>query len=231
MKVLTELNMEGNELINVIIYKVSSDPTNVPANKAGMIIYNTTDKKLKYFNGTEWVTTGNGSGPIVNIDTILSDTSTNTNAAGSKAVVDYVKLSLVDYKSFMDEFNAIENGKVLKTNDSTGVLVGISVDNTVTENSKNLITSEAVYKAIDGINHAKKMDYVCKQLNGTEGVCTWTIDLPHTKPALVQVYNNNNEVVHVNIKDTTTQIIITFRGISNSIVTAGSFHAVVVYSE
>ena len=47
MKVLTDINMNNNEIIQVIIHKVSSDPT-VSAKNAGMIIFNTTDKKLKY---------------------------------------------------------------------------------------------------------------------------------------------------------------------------------------
>lgn len=90
MKVLTDINMNNNEIMEVIIHKVKSDPT-VSAKNSGMIIFNTTDKKLKYCNGTEWVVVGSGGGSTITIDTSLSDSSTNANAAGSKAVVDYVK--------------------------------------------------------------------------------------------------------------------------------------------
>ena len=52
MQVLTDINMNNNEVLQVIIHKVSSDPT-VSAKNSGMIIFNTTDKKLKYYNGSE----------------------------------------------------------------------------------------------------------------------------------------------------------------------------------
>lgn len=230
MKVLTDINMNNNEIIQVIIHKVSSDPT-VSAKNAGMIIFNTTDKKLKYYNGSEWVTIGTGSGGTITIDTVLSDSSTNSNAAGSKAVVDYVKNSTKDFNSIVNAIKAVNNGEVLKSNSSTGAIIGIKIDETVKENSENLISSGAVFKAInDSLDKINKADYTCPVITGQNGTCIWTISLEHTNPVFVQVYDSSGEVVFPNIKDYNNQIIITFNGINGDRISAGTYHAVVLFS-
>ena len=230
MKVLTDINMNNNEIIQVIIHKVSSDPT-VSAKNAGMIIFNTTDKKLKYYDGSEWVIIGTGSGGTITIDTSLSDSSTNSNAAGSKAVVDYVKNSTKDFNSIVNAIKAVNNGEVLKSNSSTGAIIGIKIDETVKENSENLISSGAVFKAInDSLDKINKADYTCPVITGQNGTCIWTISLDHTNPVFVQVYDSSGEVVFPNIKDYNNQIIITFNGINGDRISAGTYHAVVLFS-
>ena len=230
MKVLTDINMNNNEIIQVIIHKVSSDPT-VSAKNAGMIIFNTTDKKLKYYDGSEWVIIGTGSGGTITIDTSLSDSSTNSNAAGSKAVVDYVKNSTKDFNSIVNAIKAVNNGEVLKSNSSTGAIIGIKIDETVKENSENLIYSGAVFKAInDSLDKINKADYTCPVITGQNGTCIWTISLEHTNPVFVQVYDSSGEVVFPNIKDYNNQIIITFNGINGDRISAGTYHAVVLFS-
>lgn len=230
MKVLTDINMNNNEIIQVIIHKVSSDPT-VSAKNAGMIIFNTTDKKLKYYDGSEWVIIGTGSGGTITIDTSLSDSSTNSNAAGSKAVVDYVKNSTKDFNSIVNAIKAVNNGEVLKSNSSTGAIIGIKIDETVKENSENLISSGAVFKAInDSLDKINKADYTCPVITGQNGTCIWTISLEHTNPVFVQVYDSSGEIVFPNIKDYNNQIIITFNGINGDRISAGTYHAVVLFS-
>lgn len=230
MKVLTDIDMNNNQVIQVIIHKVSSDPT-VSAKNLGMIIFNTTDKKLKYYNGSEWVTIGTGSGGTITIDTLLSDSSTNSNAAGSKAVVDYVKNSVKDFTSIVNAIKAVNNGEVLKSNSSTGAIIGIKIDETVKENSENLISSGAVFKAInDSLDKINKADYTCPVITGQNGTCIWTISLEHTNPVFVQVYDSSGEVVFPNIKDYNNQIIITFNGINGDRISAGTYHAVVLFS-
>lgn len=230
MKVLTDINMNNNEIIQVIIHKVSSDPT-VSAKNAGMIIFNTTDKKLKYYDGSEWVIIGTGSGGTITIDTSLSDSSTNSNAAGSKAVVDYVKNYTKDFNSIVNAIKAVNNGEVLKSNSSTGAIIGIKIDETVKENSENLISSGAVFKAInDSLDKINKADYTCPVITGQNGTCIWTISLEHTNPVFVQVYDSSGEVVFPNIKDYNNQIIITFNGINGDRISAGTYHAVVLFS-
>ena len=232
MQVLTQLDMNKNQIINVIVHKVSTYPV-ASANNEGMFIYNTTEEKLKYFNGSEWVTLGIGSGGGVKIDTILNDSSTNNNAAGSKAVVDYVKNSTKDFNSIANAIKSVVNGYVLKTNSSTGAIIGIKIDESVEENSENLISSGAVFQAInDSLNKINKVDYTCPVITGENGTCIWTISLEHTEPVFVQVYDNSSgEVVFPNIKDSNNQVIITFNGINGNRISAGAYRAVILFSK
>lgn len=139
MKILTNLDLVKNQLLNCVIQKVASDPTTKLA--AGWIIFNTDEAKLKYYNGEEWVTIGSGGGGSVDIATVINSSSTNSKAAGAKAVYDFVTENLADIR-------AVANGDVLIVDSTTGNIVGIDVDTTVTEDSVNLITSGAVFTAL-----------------------------------------------------------------------------------
>ena len=50
------IDLHSNEIKNVVIDKVATDP----AGTEGQIIYNTTQKVLKYFHDTAWVTLAQG---------------------------------------------------------------------------------------------------------------------------------------------------------------------------
>jgi hypothetical protein len=88
MKILTNLDLVKNQLLNCVIQKVAVDPTTKLA--AGWVIFNTEESKLKYYNGEEWVTIGSDGGGSVDIATIIDSNSTNSKAAGAKAVYDFV---------------------------------------------------------------------------------------------------------------------------------------------
>lgn len=138
MKVLANLDLVKNQLINCVIQKVSVDPSTKLV--AGWLIFNTTDSKLKYYNGEAWVTIGAASDDV-SIDTSIDSSSTNTDAAGAKAVYDFVTDNLKDIRS-------VSGGMVLMVDETSGEVTGISIDTTVTEDSDNLITSDAVYTAL-----------------------------------------------------------------------------------
>lgn len=57
LKYGVNLNLDGNELINVRIENVASDPVEKPE---GRVIYNTTSKTFKVSNGSTWLTLGTG---------------------------------------------------------------------------------------------------------------------------------------------------------------------------
>jgi len=142
MKILTNLDLVRNQLLNCVIQKVAVDPTTKLA--AGWIIFNTNEAKLKYYNGEEWVTVGSGGGGSVDIATVINSASTNSKAAGAKAVYDFVTENLTDIR-------AVANGDVLIVDSTTGNIVGINVDTTITEDSVNLITSGAVFTALQEV--------------------------------------------------------------------------------
>lgn len=226
MQVLTQLDMNKNQIINVIVHKVTTDPVG-SANSEGMFIYNITEEKLKYFNGAEWITLGTGSGGGVKIDTVINDSSTNNNAAGSKAVVDYVTTILANINTVINEIKAVSTNSVLIINNN-GNISGIKIDSEVTESSNNLVTSKAVYNAIKNITGTiSKASYTCPAITGVDNKCVWEIELKHTIPATVQVYNSANEKVIANVKDSDTKITITFNGLSK--INANQFKAIIIY--
>lgn len=137
-KILTNLDLSKNQLLNAVIQKVAADPSTKLM--AGWIIYNTTENVIKFYNGTEWTTVGSG-GSSVEIDTDITPTSTNSKAAGAKAVYDFVIENLADIR-------AVAGGKVLLVDTISGEVIGIDVDTTVSEDSDNLITSGAVFDAL-----------------------------------------------------------------------------------
>lgn len=55
IKHLANLDLNNNEIKNVKIDVVSSDPTGFGASQEGRIIYNSQDDEMKYWNGSEWV--------------------------------------------------------------------------------------------------------------------------------------------------------------------------------
>ena len=92
MKILTNLDLVKNQLLNCVIQKVAVDPTTKLA--TGWIIFNTDEAKLKYYNGEEWVAIGPGGGGSVDIAIVIDSDSTNAKAAGAKAVYDFVTENL-----------------------------------------------------------------------------------------------------------------------------------------
>lgn len=70
-KVLTDLNMNQNELQNAVIQNLASAPSNPVA---GQEYFNTTDNKKYIYNGSEWVDETN-QGKIYTFSTGLTETS------------------------------------------------------------------------------------------------------------------------------------------------------------
>lgn len=225
MQVLCDLNLENNQILNAIVHKVSADPAKETKNTA-MLVYNTTEKKIKFYNGTEWITIGTGDGSTITIEIELSDTSTNDKAAGAKAVVDYVKKAI---GSTISKITNIEKGQVIRKNPSSGELEGIAIDSEVTKNSNNLVSSGAVFKFFDDNVSIHKIIEGCPYLTSTNNKIVWTISLEHSTKAFVQIYEaSTNEMVFADIKDTTNSIEITLNGINGNIA-KNSYYAVIIY--
>ena len=230
MQILSDVNLEKNQILNAIIQKVPSDPT--PDSKSkGMLIYNITDNKLKYCNGTEWIVIGSGSGggTTISIDTTLSDNSTNDNAAGSKAVVDYVNNAINKYSAVINQIKNVKNGDVLRISSTSGAVEGIGIDSNVTENSNKLITSGAVFNFVKDIASLNRVIEYNPALSSVNNTISWVISLKHNTKALVQIFESStNELVQANVRDTSSQIEITLRGINGNLA-ANSFYAIIIY--
>ena len=77
-KFLTNLDLNTNELLNGVIQNLGTDPVN---GKAGQVYYNTSDQKLKYYNGgaSAWQYVGNSNEEIEDLIADLIDAGTGIN--------------------------------------------------------------------------------------------------------------------------------------------------------
>lgn len=230
MKVLSNLDLTKNQLINSVIQRVSEDPTTKL--QAGWLIFNTTEAKLKYYNGEAWVTIGSGgggSGGSIDIDNVITKNSTNLNAAGSKAVYNFVTDQLKDIRD-------VSGGYVLIVDPSTNKVIGIGVDDAVTENSENLIKSGAVYTAIDNMKSTiDTKGTIYRKTNpsliaDSNNNCEWVIsDISFTQLPSVTLYESDTgEVIFANVKVNISQGKITISFKLTGDINANKYTAVVV---
>lgn len=138
MKILANLDLVKNQLLNAIAQNVATDPTEGLVE--GWVIYNTTDHVFKYYNGTAWVPLTEAA--TVTVETSINDQSTNDNPVGPAAVYDFT--------TDPANWSTGTDGQVLVV-DGTSV-AGVSIDSTPSEDSTNLVTSGGVKAAIDAID-------------------------------------------------------------------------------
>ena len=95
MNFLTNINLNGNELQNVVIQNVATDPSNP---KKGQLWFNTTDGVFKYLKDTNDIkVVGNGNGTLTeaditelreavnNLDSVVNSEENGLSAVASKA--------------------------------------------------------------------------------------------------------------------------------------------------
>lgn len=89
MQILTNLNLNKNELQNAVSQNLAVAPTSP---KMGQFYFNTVDKKEYVYNGTEWVPTGGGSGTTYNLTKTGTATQGDINLVGSDGSTDTVSI-------------------------------------------------------------------------------------------------------------------------------------------
>lgn len=102
-KVLVNLDLGGNEILNVLLQKLASDPSSPVA---GRIYYNTTFDTVRYYNGTVWVELTAGTGG--DADTLDGEDGTyylnRTNHTGTQTASTISDLATVVKAYTLDEF-------------------------------------------------------------------------------------------------------------------------------
>ena len=120
MNFLTNLDLNKNQLLNGAIHNVASDPTGT-SHQLGQIIYNTTDLKIKTWNGSSWEGAADGT---MSSFTLAADSGTSfliedagtLTIAGSGSVSTAVSSGTVTI-SIDDVTNAeLENDSITLTN-------------------------------------------------------------------------------------------------------------------
>ena len=105
-KFLTNLDLNTNELLNGVIQNLGTDPV---SGKAGQVYYNTSDQKLKYYNGgaSAWQYVGNSNEEIEDLIADLIDAGTgisvNYNDVSSSLTI--ANTGVVSVAGTVDEVN------------------------------------------------------------------------------------------------------------------------------
>lgn len=157
MKFLTSIDLSKNELLNARIQNLTTDPANAVA---GQVYFNTSDKKLRVYNGTKWenagviitdTTAGDGKinvdGTEINVYTHPSHTA--ADAGLYKITVDALghvtAVTAVAKKDITDLGIPSENTKVANLTANTGKVV------TSLSNNTTLGTTDVKNLTLDGI--------------------------------------------------------------------------------
>lgn len=140
MKFVSNIDLQKNELQNAVLQNLPSDPS-VDESKEGQMYYNTTDQKLKQFNGTAWEVVGKdftvnagdgltstddgGNSTTISIGTPSSITNTSTNSVTANSHTHKVEFTPVTSPtasgtstSFIDTVSQGANGSISATKKS-----------------------------------------------------------------------------------------------------------------
>ena len=154
-KFLTSIDLNKNELQNVAIQNLSTDPANPVA---GQIYFNTTDNVLKQYNGSAWQTytqsgaIANGdiaSNAAISLSKLATDPLARTNHTGTQTastISDFATAALSATASAYDAAGAATSAvsthaALTTTHGVTGSIVGTSDSQTLTNKTLGSGTS------------------------------------------------------------------------------------------
>lgn len=137
---LTDIDLNGNKLKNAILETVAS-AAGIATPKEGQLIYDESDKKFKYYNGTAWI-----AGAVYEAQNVAADSAskmygfydTTTQGTGNDEGKTFLKFRAI----------AITEGQALTIGmDATGIItLGLKLDGTTLTQTANGLKSTLTLK-------------------------------------------------------------------------------------
>lgn len=146
-KFLTHIDLAQNELQNAVLQQLASDPSS-PVQ--GQVYYNTTDDKIKYYDGSVWITVDVGTTGVTQASTSGSTGRMKVSAGTDRTITDYTGGAGLVKSDVDGVVSAATAGTDYVTGSSTNVLTNKTFDANGTGNSiSNIEVADFAANVVD----------------------------------------------------------------------------------
>lgn len=146
-KFLTHIDLAQNELQNAVLQQLASDPSS-PVQ--GQLYYNTTDDKIKYYDGSVWITVDVGTTGVTQASTSGGTGRMKVSAGSDRTITDYTGGAGLVKSDVNGVVSAAVAGTDYVTGASTNAFTNKTFDANGTGNSiSNLETADFAANVID----------------------------------------------------------------------------------
>lgn len=186
---LTNIDLNKNQLQNAAIHPTATAPSN-PVE--GQVYMNTANHTFYVWNGSAWDTWGTGSGSVTSVATGTGLTGGPITTSGT--------ISHLTGAGYNHIPTSGSSNQYLKYGGSSGTATWQSPANSVSSTNNNLITSAAVYSAINALPTPMQF----KGTLGTGGTLEWADFDPGSDPDVGETYKviTDNQTYGAKVGDT-----------------------------
>ena len=131
IKYLNNVSLENNEIQNVKIQNLASDPV---VSGQGQLIFNTSSTSLKYYDGTNWIALGSSSGTVTSVATgegLTGGTISTSGTISLKNAAAFTNNTILKWDNTGTQF---VNSSMVDSGTNVTITGGLTVTGSITGN-------------------------------------------------------------------------------------------------